>query len=176
MIFNCTINDYCNSIVFLLLQLCPHIRSSEIHMQPLPRRQSWPVLPSFDLRSDLRSIPVATWSACRAAKSSPNAYSWTRRMSSVLKCCSSVVGPCFPCCQKHISSNAGIRHHVYVLENISVPPWFISKASSRIDLCIGAQAVFVCDGGTDHNISATPPLIKVSYYYIKSFTTLWYEY
>ena len=58
------------------------------------------------------------------------------------------------------------------LENISVPPRFISEASSRIDLCIGGRAVFVCDGGTDHNISATPPSNKVSYYYIKSFTTL----
>jgi hypothetical protein len=44
------------------------------------------------------------------------------------------------------------------LENISVPPRFISEASSRIDLCNGGRAVFVCNGGTDHNISATPPI------------------
>ena len=62
------------------------------------------------------------------------------------------------------------------LENISIPSRFISKASTRIDLCSGGRAVFVCDGGTDHNICATPPSNKVSYYYVQSFTTIWYEY
>jgi hypothetical protein len=50
------------------------------------------------------------------------------------------------------------------LENISVPPLFLSKASSRIDLCLGVGAVFVCDAGIDHNISATPTSNKVSYF------------
>ena len=53
-----------------------------------------------------------------------------------------------------------IKHEFY-LQNVMVPPQFISKATMWVDNFDGGVVV-VCDGGIDHNITKKPPPNKVS--------------